>query len=122
MTQQPMSSVPTWTLGDRLGKALHHAGVSVAEMAEYLGVSRNTVGNYVNDRTHIPRPTLMVWSLRTGVPIEWLEHGRDGGTDPGPGTPATTRKADSLAELTRSKRMRARHAGIGDTREYLTAA
>jgi len=32
-----------WTLGDRLGKSLKFAGVSAQDMAEYLGVARNTV-------------------------------------------------------------------------------
>lgn len=65
-------AIPTWTVGDRLAKALDHADVSVQEMAEYLGISRNTVGNYIAGRTHARRGTVLAWALRTGVPAEWL--------------------------------------------------
>ena len=62
-------------MGDRLGKSLDYAGISVAEMAAFLGISRNTVGNYIAERTHIPNPTLILWAWRTGVPREWLMSG-----------------------------------------------
>lgn len=75
--------VPEWTKGDRLAKALHFAGIGIAEMADYLGVSRNTVGNYVNDRTRVPKPVLTLWAMRTGVPFEWLESGERQGPRPG---------------------------------------
>lgn len=75
MTQQATFGIPQFTKGDRLGKALDFADVGVGEMADYLGLSRNTISNYIAGRTKIPRPTLMLWSLRTGVPIEWIETG-----------------------------------------------
>jgi transcriptional regulator with XRE-family HTH domain len=79
MSEQPAAAagdaVPVWTFGDRLRKALSHSDTSFQEMAEYLGVSRNTVSNYVND--HIPPTsgTVRLWTLRTGVPFPWLCHG-----------------------------------------------
>jgi transcriptional regulator with XRE-family HTH domain len=72
---QPTTNVPTWTLGDRLAKSLDHAGVSVADMAEHLGVSRNTVGNYTSGRTEPRKVVVMAWALRCGVPLEWLTTG-----------------------------------------------
>lgn len=66
------SSIPTWTLGDRLAKALDHSGVSVADMADELGVSRNTVGNYIAGRTAPKRAVVAAWALLTGVPRDWL--------------------------------------------------
>ena|SRR5690242_7435784 len=78
MTQMTQGgSVPTWDLGDRLGKALRVAGVSVHEMAEYLGVSRNTVSNYTSCRVTPDRRTRMLWALRTGVSLAWLETGKE---------------------------------------------
>lgn len=82
MSQQAAFGIPQFTKGDRLAKALDFAGMSVAEMSDYLGISRNTVGNYIAERTKTPRPTLMLWSLRTGVPIEWLESGDAPGAGP----------------------------------------
>ena len=56
-------------------KALRTSGVGAAEMADYLGVSRNTVSNWINGH-HPPRGAyLRLWALRTGVPFEWLERG-----------------------------------------------
>lgn len=78
---EPSTTIPTWTLGDRLSKALDHSGVSVAEMADHLGVSRNTVGNYTSGRTSPRRAVMAMWALRTGVPFEWLMTG-DVPTDP----------------------------------------
>ena len=65
-----------WDLGDRLRKSLRASGVSVGEMAQELGVSRHTVGGWINGRHRPSRAAVVVWSIRTGVPLEWLEHGR----------------------------------------------
>lgn len=63
-------------MGDRLRKSLDHADMSVAEMAEYLEVSRNTVGNYMAGKTQPPGAVLKLWAMRTGVPRQWLEIGK----------------------------------------------
>jgi transcriptional regulator with XRE-family HTH domain len=60
---------------DRLNKALTVADVSSQEMADYLGVSRNTISNYINGRTIAKKQTLRLWAMRTGVPLVWLEQG-----------------------------------------------
>lgn len=101
--QQTAATVPEWTMGDRLGKALGHAGIGVGEMADYLGVSRNTVGNYINDRRSIPRPTLMLWAMRTGVPLEWLESGEMGGSTPPP-NPGPGKQTEAMKRLTDAKK------------------
>lgn len=62
-------------LADRLAKSLYVSGTSVADMAGYLEVHRNSVGAWLNRRSQ-PRPANMrLWALRTGVPYEWLRHG-----------------------------------------------
>lgn len=70
-------TVPTWTLGWRLRRALEHANISVQDMARELGVDRRTVSTWANDRRKPSRANLVVWALRTGVPLEWLERGDD---------------------------------------------
>ena len=62
-------------LGDRMAKALDVARVNGLEMAEYLSVSRQTIGNYTSGRTRPNRATLRMWALKTGVPLAWLETG-----------------------------------------------
>lgn len=86
MSTMTSEIVPEWTQGDRLGKALKHAGIKVQDMADYLGMSRNTVGRYINDHGEADRRTLMLWAMRTGLPLEWLETGvapADNGPDGG---------------------------------------
>ena len=72
--------IPEWTMQDRMAKALDVANVAVSEMADELGVSRNTVSNYIHNRTSPSRSVLRVWALRTGVPFGWLTGGPESGT------------------------------------------
>lgn len=78
-----------WTLGDRLEKALNYAGKSHQDMADDLGVHRNTIGNYTSGRRPVDRRTKLAWAVATGVPFKWLDTGRfpgeedDGGPNGG---------------------------------------
>ena len=78
MSEQPMETngVPMWTLGDRMAKALRYAGISRAEMADYLGVGLSTVSTWTGDRIMPGMQTKRLWALRCGVGLDWLE-GRD---------------------------------------------
>lgn len=70
------SHVPTFDQADRLAKARKHAGMDQAGLADAIGISRNSVGNYESGKT-APRPiVLRAWAMATGVPVEWLEHGQ----------------------------------------------
>ena len=79
-TQRSHEQSP-WTFGrgDRLAKALEVAEVTNAEMATYLEVSANTIGNYTSGRTKPSRLQVKEWAMRTGAPYEWLENGDDVG-------------------------------------------
>lgn len=61
-----------FTLGDALRRSAADAGLSAAQMAEYLGNSRFTVSAWLNDHNQPGTSTLRLWALRTGVPYEWL--------------------------------------------------
>lgn len=80
-------TIPTWTLGDRMRKALEHADIGAQEMADYLGVSRTSVSNWMHGRVRPDRRTLMLWALRTGVDLVWITS--EGG-DIGGGSHRTT--------------------------------
>jgi len=101
MTEQPgVQAVPEFHMGDRLAKALDVANVSVAEMAEYLGVSRNTIGNYTAMRRPVTIGTLRLWALRTGVRLEWLQTGKvPSGGDPGDGESTSGGRLGKLPRL-----------------------
>jgi transcriptional regulator with XRE-family HTH domain len=75
MNEQPATpppNVPEWDTADRMRKALRHADIGVQEMADYLGVARNTVSTWINGRIEPSTQTLRLWSLRCGVSYEWL--------------------------------------------------
>ena len=84
-------------LADRLRKSLRYSGLSVQEMADYLGVSRNTAGRWINGHFTPSRAEQIAWALRTGVPVEWLatglvhtKDGPEGGVQPSDMWPALT--------------------------------
>jgi transcriptional regulator with XRE-family HTH domain len=72
MTTMETSAFPAWDTADLLRKALRHAGVGVGEMAEYLGVERNTVSRYINGHVKPDVRTMRLWAMRCGVPYESL--------------------------------------------------
>lgn len=77
MSIQPVVlQTPKFDEADRLRKALREANVSVNEMAEYLGVSRNTVSRWINGAVPAKSHVMRLWAMRTGVPYEWLAAGR----------------------------------------------
>lgn len=81
-------TVPSFEMRHRMRLALEHAGVSVNEMAELLGVDRNTVGRYLNGHTTPRLSVLRVWAMRTAVPLDWIRFGE---APTPPPTPETTR-------------------------------
>ena len=82
VSRQPAPGIPALTLGWRLQMALRHGGVSVQEMADELGMARNSLSRWLGDRA-VPRAIfLKAWALRTGVPYQWLATGETG-DDPG---------------------------------------
>jgi transcriptional regulator with XRE-family HTH domain len=62
----------------------------VQEMADYLGVARSSVSNWINGRVQPSTPALRLWAMRCGVSYEWLAggpspHARAGGVTTAPG-------------------------------------
>ena len=76
MTTQAHGVIPEFTLGDRLRKARELTGLDQGDFAAEIGVSRNSVSNAETGATRPIRVTLRAWSMRTGVPIEWLLTGQ----------------------------------------------
>lgn len=75
MSTQPGVHIPVFTQGDRLRKARQLTGLTTRDFAEALGVSQTTITNAENDNSKVRKITLNAWSLRTGVPVEWLVAG-----------------------------------------------
>jgi len=62
-------------LADRLRKSLRVSELPVQEMADLLGVSRNTVSNWINGRGKPSDHQLIVWAAHTDAPYQWLKDG-----------------------------------------------
>ncbi|WVX89106.1 immunity repressor [Gordonia phage Hibiscus] len=76
--------IPEFDKADRLKKAISVSGVSMAAMADYLDIKRETLSRYVNGKAEAPVAYVRLIALRTGVPFEWIETGN---TPAGPNGP-----------------------------------
>lgn len=75
--------------------SLRHAGLGVQEMATYLDVTRGA-----DDRVAPSKQTMRLWSLRCGVPLEWLETGKAPTLPSGPSGLYTSRRDELAARRT----------------------
>lgn len=69
----------------RLRIAREHRGLEQAELAELIGVSRNTITNTEKGRSEPRKILLNAWALACGVPVKWIENGSS--PDRGPSSP-----------------------------------
>jgi transcriptional regulator with XRE-family HTH domain len=69
----PRGKVPHFTRGDRLAQARKMAGMSAAELADIIGVSRFTVSSWENDHTDLSELHAWMWARATGVDPRWLD-------------------------------------------------
>ena len=74
--------IPEWDMADRMRKTLRDSGASVASVADYFGVNRNTIGNWINGHITPDLTTQRLWAMRFGVPLEWLQTGATVPTPP----------------------------------------
>jgi transcriptional regulator with XRE-family HTH domain len=77
-TQVPTqrANVPTFDQADRLAKARKFAGLDQGQLADAIGISRNSVSNYEAGKTTPRIIVLRAWAMATGVPVEWLLEGK----------------------------------------------
>ncbi len=66
---------PTWTLVDRLKKSRLLAGLEQGQIADALGIARNTVSNWENGRSEPSASAFVRWARVTGVSLDWLAEG-----------------------------------------------
>jgi transcriptional regulator with XRE-family HTH domain len=71
-TAYEMGKVPPILVHHRLRIAREFAGLEQEQLAELIGVSRNTISNAENGRRKPRRITLNAWALATGVPVSWF--------------------------------------------------
>lgn len=101
----PAVHIPEFDQADRMKKALRDARMSTTAMAEFLGITRETAGRYMSGAAKVPLQTLRLWSLRTGVPMEWLTDGivpEDVATEEPPAKRPAKRKTAARGRSNRS--------------------
>ena len=76
-------NVPPIEVRHRLRIAREFAGLEQDQLAQIIGVSRNTVGNAEKGRVRARPITINAWALACGVPRGWLLEG-DTPQDPTP--------------------------------------
>ena len=79
-----MTTIPDWTLGDRLTKARSLTGLSRTRFASVLGISEASVKRYELDDIEPKRGIILGWAVACNVDPDWLENGpgKEGVTDP----------------------------------------
>jgi DNA-binding XRE family transcriptional regulator len=77
--------IPQWDLSDRLRKAREFAGYEQADLERLTGLSRATISNYERGRTKPSKASMNLWSLATGVSLNWLVNGESPDPQSGPG-------------------------------------
>jgi DNA-binding XRE family transcriptional regulator len=87
---------PRQTLQGRLRAARIFASIEQADMAQQLGVARQTVSAWENGRTDMPATMLIRWSETTRISLDWIAWGtvRPEGFEP----PAYCSVADDYAK------------------------
>lgn len=68
--------VPPIQVHHRLRIAREWAGLEQGELADRIGISRQSVGSAERGRSHPRRITLNAWALACGVPVSWLTTGQ----------------------------------------------
>lgn len=97
MAEQSTATVPRFELRHRLDLAMEWGSADVESIATDLGLSATTIRNYLAGRRVPKRGTLMAWSIRCGVPFDWLAYGDDGPPDQGIPSPRCSEHYRGLA-------------------------
>ena len=68
-------TIPEWTLGWRIKRAIEHAGLTNETLAPMLGMSAAQIGRWTRDKHPVRAVYLRQIALICKVPYEWLAHG-----------------------------------------------
>jgi transcriptional regulator with XRE-family HTH domain len=89
-------TIPPIELRHRLRIAREAAGLEQSELADAIGVSRNTIGNIEKGKLKTPPRKIIInaWALACGVPVSWLINGAEPPAGPSGGAPTAPIPAD----------------------------
>lgn len=75
---------PEVQIRHRLRIAREHAGYDQGQLADLVGVSRNTISNAETGAVEPRRIIVNAWALACGVPVDWIITGKPPNDDPDP--------------------------------------
>jgi transcriptional regulator with XRE-family HTH domain len=91
------TTIPEWTLHDRLHKAREFAGLTQGQLADRLECGEKTVWRAENTDAPIKRGTVLAWAVACGVDPAWLLTGEViEGADTQAVTLCTSRDCDTV--------------------------
>lgn len=85
MTHQ--TTVPPWSLGDRLRKSAKHAGKKLPDLIAVMEVSKSTIERWTSDSPEakpMSRGQIRDWAEMCDVPVAWLIDGTGTLNEPAP--------------------------------------
>ena len=77
-------AIPPVEMRHRLRIAREFAGYGSGDLADIIGVSRNTITNAESGRVTVRTIVLNAWAMACGVPKSWLITGKHPDDDPDP--------------------------------------
>lgn len=100
-TAYDQGTVPVIEVRHRLRIAREAAGLDQEQLADLIGISRNSIGNIEKGKLKTaPRKIVInAWALACGVPVGWLTTGHE--PPPGPDDPNSGLRIKSTAPLRR---------------------
>ena len=92
-------TVPVIEVRHRLRIAREAAGLDQDQLADAIGISRNTVSNIEKGKLKTPPRKIVInaWALACGVPVSWLISGDE--PPPGPDGPNSGLRINSSPRL-----------------------
>lgn len=72
-------TIPEWRLNDRVKRAIEHGHVNKQQWADECGVTIKAVYHWCSGHSRPRRAALKELARLSGVPLEWLETGREEG-------------------------------------------
>lgn len=63
------------SIGDRMSKSMHSAGLSIGELAQWLEEHRDLISDWIESRAQPTAWILRDWAHKTNVEYGWLLFG-----------------------------------------------
>lgn len=105
-------AIPPIEVRHRLRIAREYAGYDQGQLADLIGVSRNTISNAEVGSVSPRKIVVNAWAMACGVPADWLWTGEHGDGGPGPSSGLGIISADPAEVVSKRCRPTARSQSL----------